>query len=364
MIRTLFTSTLLAAFAVPVSAQQAFEKVSKEVNQKLVKLYGSGGFRGLTSYGTGIIVSPNGHVLTAATQLLDTQDLRVHLFDGRRMRAKVLVVEPELDLALLEMRKETAEGRREDKAATDLNLEYFDITAAAASLKAKPGDWILAFHNAFKNATREEWLTVQHGVIAARAKLFARRGINEAPFKEEVLFLDAISNNPGSAGGAVTSRTGALLGIIGKEYRNVQSDTWTNYAIPVNARVEVKDGDKSRVIDLPDFVAKGIKGEWIVTKRERPREGPGAYHGIIFVPNIVERTPPYIDAVEPGSPGAKAGLRPDDLVVYFDGEPVYSVKSFREMISKLGVGAKVKIEIRRGERLTAIDLELAEFPKR
>ena len=42
--------------------------------------------------------------------------------------------------------------------------------------------------------------------------------------------------------------------------------------------------------------------------------------GIIFVPKVVERTPPYIEAVEAASPAAKAGLKPDDLVIYLDGE--------------------------------------------
>src|SRR5688500_12763617 len=143
------------------TAQEPFEKTAHEVNQKLVKLFGSGGFRGLTSYGSGIIVSPNGHILTVATQLLDTQDLRVHLADGRRLRAKVLVIEPELDLALLEPRKEKLDGSRDDKAPEGLELSYFDVAAAAKSLKAQPGDWVLAFHNAFKNATREEKMTVQ-----------------------------------------------------------------------------------------------------------------------------------------------------------------------------------------------------------
>src|SRR5205814_2070578 len=59
-------------------------KVAEQVNQKMVKLFGSGGFRGLNSYGTGIIISPDGYVLTVASPLLDTADLRVHLADGRR----------------------------------------------------------------------------------------------------------------------------------------------------------------------------------------------------------------------------------------------------------------------------------------
>jgi serine protease Do len=357
-IRTLIVVAVSLASAVPSRAQQPFEAVCDDVNQKMVKLFGSGGFRGIASYGSGIFVSPKGHILTVATQLLDTQDLRVHLPDGRRLRAKIMVIEPELDMALLEI-------KRGEKEEIDIDVPFFDIPAAAKAIKAQPGDWILAFHNAFQNATRDERMTVQRGVISAVARLYARRGITEAPFKEEVIFLDAISNNPGSAGGALTTRNGELIGIIGKEYRNMQSDTWTNFAIPLNTKVDVKDGDKTRSITLVDFVEKGIKGEWIVTRRdERKERGPGAYTGIIFVPNVVDQTPPYIEAIEAGSPAAKAGLRPDDLVVYVDGEPIYSIRTFRDLMTKLQPGITLKIEVRRGEKLTAVDLSLTEFPKR
>ena len=84
----------------PAAAQAPFHEVTRQVNQKLVKVYGSGGFRGLVAYGTGVVVSPDGYVLTAASHLLDTPDLRVHLSDGRRCQAKVVTIEPELDAAL------------------------------------------------------------------------------------------------------------------------------------------------------------------------------------------------------------------------------------------------------------------------
>ena len=85
---------------------------------------------------------------------------------------------------------------------------------------------------------------------------------------------------------------------------------------------------------------------------------------VVFVPRVVDRTPPYIEEVEPNSPAAKAGLKPDDLVIYFDGEPVYSVDVFRDLLKRYAAGDKVQIEIRRGDKLTAINLELAPLPKR
>src|SRR5438874_1325344 len=86
--------------ATTLSAQTPFHAVSRQVNQRLVKVFGSGGFRGLAAYGTGIVVSPDGYVLTVAGHLLDTPELKIHLHDGRRATAKVVVVEPELDAAL------------------------------------------------------------------------------------------------------------------------------------------------------------------------------------------------------------------------------------------------------------------------
>src|SRR5437763_1104803 len=86
-----------SAFA---SAADPFHKVADDVNPKLVKLFGAGGFRGIANYGTGILISPDGHILTSATQMLDSAELVVHLSDGVKMKATVLVVEPLLDAAL------------------------------------------------------------------------------------------------------------------------------------------------------------------------------------------------------------------------------------------------------------------------
>jgi S1-C subfamily serine protease len=321
---------------------------------------------GLTSYGTGMIVSPEGHILTVANQLLDTQDLRVHLADGRRFRAKVLFTEPELDAALLVI-------KQDEKEKVDLNLEYFDIPAAIRAMadpkakdrpKYQPGDWILAFSNCFQIATRDEPMSIQQGVISAYSKLVARRGIFEAPYHGEVFFLDSIVSNPGSAGGAVTTRKGELIGMIGKEFRNVTSDTWINFALPVNCKIEVKDGDKTRIISLQELVVDGIKGTYKPHKPHEADKGPGAYHGIIFVPNVLPKTPPYIDRVFSGSPAAKAKLQPDDLLVYVDGEPIYTIQTFKDLVTKLRPGSKIQLEVRRGEKLTAVEIELTEFPKK
>src|SRR5262245_20757381 len=86
-----YVSPVMAALllGLPARADESFDKVCREVNPKLCKLYGSGGYKGVASYATGIVVSPDGYILTVASQMLDTPDLRVHLYDGRRFHGKV-----------------------------------------------------------------------------------------------------------------------------------------------------------------------------------------------------------------------------------------------------------------------------------
>jgi S1-C subfamily serine protease len=338
-------ATPMAAALVSVASvrgEEPFTVVAEQVNRKVVKIYGSGGFRGLHAYSTGVVISPEGHILTVASHVLDTQDLRVHLHDGRRFQARVIVAEPELDAALLQLEK-----------AED--LPCFDLAAAAKQPLAQPGDWVLAFTNQFNIATRDEPVSVQRGVIESYTKLHGRRGIFEAPYSGEVYVLDAVTNNPGAAGGALTTRRGELLGIVGKELRNTLTETYINYAVPVQS--------------LAKFVEEARQGKYKPVPREKPPAGgPGGYHGVVLLPNVVERTPPYVEDVIPNSPAAKAGLRPDDLIVYVDGEQVTSVKSFQKLMTRYRPGAAVKLEVRRADkqtntdRLVSFELKLEELP--
>ena len=311
--------------------------VSEQVNQKMVKVFGSGGFRGVNSYGSGVLISADGYVLTVNSPLLDTPDLRVHLADGRRLNAKMIVAEPELDAALIKIEKVD-------------DLPYFDISKIAKAPPAQPGDLVLGFSNQFQIATREEAMSVQHGVVAAYAKLHGKRGIFDAPYTGDVYVIDAVTNNPGAGGGALTTRKGELLGIIGKELRNTLSETWINYAVPIHV--------------LSNFVEKARRGEYKPVVREKPIGGSGGFHGIILVPNVVERTPAYVEDTLPGSPGARAGLRPDDLIVYVNGEKVISIKEFRDIVDKARAGTVFKLEVRREDKLIGIELRLEALPQR
>lgn len=373
--RTLFVAAVAAVALVPgAPAADPFADTVKAANKKLVKVFGAGGFQRLNNYGTGILVSKDGHILTVASQLLDTSELVVHTYDGMRLKAQVLASEPELDVALVKIR---LDGKKVDEP-NGLDLDYFDFFEAAKRPPAQAGDWVLALSNTFEIALRDEPLSVQRGVVSAYTKMAGRRGVFEFPYTGDVYVVDAITNNPGAAGGALLNRKGELLGIIGREIKNTQSDTWMNYAIPVTAkadikvRVTVKDKDGKDVEEekietrtMPEFVKLAMEGKYKKIERPKVVAGAGGFHGIIFVPNVLERTPAYIEDVIAGSPAEKAGLRPDDLVSFVDGEPVISIKAFNEFIGKnTRAGTAIQLEVRRGESLQTVKMTLDAQPSK
>jgi serine protease Do len=341
---------------VPCSVRaETFAKVAEEINPKLVKLFGSGGIRGLPSYGTGVIISPDGYVLTVYSHILDTRDLRVHLYDGTRYHARLVCVEPELDVALVKI------GTGSEK----IELEhYFDVVEAAKRPIVPTGTGVLAFSNQFQIATRDEPMSIQRGIVAAYAKLYGRIGIFEAAYRGDVYVIDAITNNPGAGGGVITTRKGELLGLIGKELRNELTNTWINYALPIGARIDVRqDDDKSVTVSILDLVEKKENYKPI-DPNKKAREGGGGFHGIVLVPNVVELTPPFVEEVLPGSPADKAKLKPDDLIVYVDGLPIVDINTFNDILSRYRPGTELKLEIQRGNKLSTITLRLEKPPRK
>jgi serine protease Do len=329
---------LLAASASHAAAQSMRETIDS-VLPKLVKIYGAGGLQNLVAYGTGMLVSPEGHVATVWSHVLDADQDTDVLNDGRKIKAKVLGAEPHLDLALLKIE------------ADDLQLPCFDLAAAGTAV---PGTRHLGFSNKVKVAAGDEPGSVLHGVVAARTKLSARRGRFEIPYDGPVYIVDAITNNSGAAGGALTTRDGTLIGMIGKELRNSESNTWVNYAVPIaelrDAITEMKTGNyKSANYQKP-------KDE------EKPRRYAAVDFGIVMVPDVVFRTPAYIDSVEAGSAAAQAGLRPDDLILFVNDALVQSARMLVDELGRLEAGDTLRLIVRRGANLVSVELPVPRKP--
>ena len=317
--------------ALAQSAGPSLAKVVAQVEPMMVKVYGAGGLQGLEAYQSGMLISPEGHVLTVFSYVLDTDDLRVVLADGRRLDAKLLGADPRLDVAVLKI----------DAAG----LPAFDLAAAVAP---EPGTQILALSNLFGAAAGNEPLSVQRGVISIHTRLDARRGVFETPYRGPVYVLDAVTNNPGAPGGALVTSGGQLVGMLGKELRNALNNTWLNYAMPVS--------------ELRKSVEAIRAGKFVAATDDPQRKKPDrpltlTLLGVVLVPEVGERTPPYVDAVVPGSPAAKAGIAPDDLVILVGDRLIQTSKSLRAELETIDFEDPVRLGVIRGDDLKEFHLQ-------
>ncbi len=321
---------LLAIANVALSAAASLPETIDQTQPKVVKIYGAGGFRGMEPYQTGILISPEGHILTAFSHVLDTEYIVAVLADGRKFDARLLGADPRLEAAVLKI----------DAAG----LPYFDLDQAAA---VDAGTRVLALSNLFGVAVGNEPVSVQKGTIAIVTRLETRRGAFETPYRGPVYVLDVTTNNPGAAGGALVTRRGALVGMLGKELRNAANDAWLNYAVPI--------------AELRPSVDAMRSGKRVATEetdaRRRPRRAIDlAALGIVLVPDAVERTPPFIDRVRPESPAARAGLRPDDLIVLLGDRIVQSRKGLESDLQYVDHEDAVKLTVQRGQELIVVEL--------
>ena len=335
-LKAILLAVWLLAAVVPLArpasaADGTFIQAVASVQPKLVKIYGAGGLRGLEAYQSGFLISPQGHVLTAWSYVLDTDFITVTLDDGRRLAAQLIGADPRREIAVLKLEAD--------------DLPHFRLSDA---VELEVGDRVLAFSNLFGVATGDEDASVLHGCVSAKTRLEARRGAFETPYDGPVYVVDAMTNNPGSAGGALTDRQGNLVGILGKEMRNALNNTWLNYVIPASELVTPVD-------DILAGKTLPRKGDAAVEKPKQPWTLQRA--GLRLVPDVLTKTPPFIDTVTPNSPAARAGLQPDDLILFINNGVVVSYQSVVEALSLIDHIDPLRLTVQRGQRLVEVVLE-------
>jgi serine protease Do len=314
------------------AADESIAAVARDVRPKMVKIYGAGGLRALEAYQSGMLISADGHVLTAWSYVLDTDDVAAVLDDGRRFTATFVGADPITEIAVLKI------------DAGPEPLPHFDL---AQSVAPDVGTRVLAFSNLFGIATGDEPVSVLQGFVSAVARLEARRGGFSANYRGNVYIVDAATNNPGASGGALVDSQGRLVGMLGKELRSELTGTWLNYALPVAA-----------FAPTVEEIRAGRFTPSALTDADRPdRPLSLADLGIVLVPDVVTRTPPYVDRVVPDSPAAKAGLRPDDLVVMLDAQVVTSRRQADALIERREHDATVRMSVLRDDELLEFTLK-------
>ncbi len=359
----------LLAFVVPglLTADSRWacgsDVVIEQAARTVVKIYGAGGFRGLEAYQTGFLVSSEGHVMTAMSTVLDSEEIDCVLDDGRRFAASLVGIDPRREMALLKLEAEglpfapldggsLEEGlaRAEGGEAADGGPEGSRTVGASTGRgqrPAAPGTRVYALSNLFGVAVGDERVSVQQGVIAATVPLAARRGAYEAPYDGDVYLLDFTVNNPGSAGGLLVDVQGQPMGMLGKELRSTTAGIWLNYAVPL-----------AEVAASFDMLLSGRPAETDAMADVLPFDTRRL--GFLLVPDILEKTPPFVEAVLEASPAAAAGLREDDLLVAVGSQSVTSCAAVAEELARIDEGEPVRVSVIRDGRI--VDAVLGPRP--
>lgn len=321
-----------------------FDRAIEATTPRVVKLYGlSAGLE--KGYGSGVLVSAGGRVLTVFSLLIDSRDIRAVAFDGTTYGADVVARDRDLQLALLQLKPvQSSEGS--SAAEFPESFPFFELSHETV---LRPGDWVLSAGNAFKLATGAEPVSIAHGVFSTRTRLDARRRLKDFPYRGDALVIDAITSNPGAPGSALVNLDGALVGMIGREVVSNLTHTHFNWAMPRDVLFEFVR-EAANPDPAGDF--RLTEGREMI---DMPHErfDPGIRLSRLGYRTIL----PFVERVVVGSPADFAGVRSDDLILNMNGRSVPDTATYYDRLRELRPGDSIDLVIQRGKTIVSIHLD-------
>ena len=272
--------------------------------------------------GSGVIVEPNGTILTNHHVVDGAEEIKVELTNHRIFDAKVLGSDPPSDLAVLKI-------SAKDLAALTLG----------DSDRVRVGDIALAIGNPLGIGQ-----TVTAGIISAKGRA---TGLSDGSF-EDFLQTDAPINQ-GNSGGALINTRGELIGINSQILSTSGGNIGIGFAIPSNMARNVMD----------QLVKSGKvrRGQIGVTIQPMTPE-LAAKFGLSEVRGVV------INSVTPNGPATRAGIRPGDVILALNGTPVEDGNTLRNQVASTAPGTEAKLTIFRDRREQEIQVTLSEYQPR
>lgn len=270
--------------------------------------------------GSGVIVSPDGFILTNNHVVESADAIEVALNDGRKFPARLIGRDPETDLAVLRV-----------GGVSDLPAITF---SAAESLQV--GDVVLAIGNPFGVGQ-----TVTMGIVSALGR--TRLGISTF---ENYIQTDA-AINPGNSGGALVDATGNLVGINTAIYSRSGGSLGIGFAIPVSL---------ARTVFEQIVVSGQVIRGWVGVEIQEVTQGLAQSFGMQRAIGAL------ISGVLRGSPAERAGIRPGDILLEVDGQSVRDTREMLEMVSALAPGDEATFRVRRANREIDVAVEIGRRP--
>jgi serine protease Do len=269
--------------------------------------------------GSGVIVTPDGYILTNNHVVDGADEVKVSLQDGHEYTAKVVGRDPKSDIAVIK-----------------IDAKGLPVVPMADSDKVEVGDVVLALGNPFGIGQ-----TVTTGIVSATG-----RGGNLGLDYEDFIQTDA-AINPGNSGGALVDTEGRLIGINTAIYSRSGGNQGIGFAIPTNLARDVmnsliKDGKVTRgylgvlIQDVNPALAKEFK--------------------------LKNTTGALVGDVTPHSPAEKAGLKAGDVILEFDGKKVTDSRHLKLEVGRTHPGETVPVKVLRDGTTKAFQIAVKELP--
>jgi serine protease DegQ len=273
-----------------------------------------------SSLGSGVIVSPEGFILTNHHVVEGADEIEIALADGKKLLAKVVGNDPDTDLAVLRV------------STGSLPAITFGQSEAM-----RVGDVVLAIGNPFGVGQ-----TVTSGIVSALGR--SQLGINTF---ENFIQTDA-AINPGNSGGALIDAQGNLVGINSAIYSRSGGSMGIGFAIPVSTAKMV----------LEQIIKTGsVTRGWIGVEVQ---EITGALAESLKLPDAKGA---IIAGVLRGGPADKAGVKPGDVLLAIEGKPVNDPQSMLNLVAGLAPGESAKLSLRRGQEPIELAVAVGKRPK-
>ncbi|MBY4865380.1 Do family serine endopeptidase [Burkholderia sp. Bp9017] len=269
--------------------------------------------------GSGVIVSPEGYILTNQHVVDGADQIEVALADGRTATAKVIGSDPETDLAVLK-----------------INVTNLPTITLGRSDQARVGDVVLAIGNPFGVGQ-----TVTMGIISALGR--NHLGINTF---ENFIQTDA-PINPGNSGGALVDVNGNLLGINTAIYSRSGGSLGIGFAIPVSTARTV----------LESIITSGsVTRGWIGVEPQDVTPEIAESFG------LSQKSGAIVAGVLQGGPADKAGIKPGDILVSVNGEEITDTTKLLNTVAQIKPGTPTKVHVVRKGKEFDVNVVIGKRP--
>lgn len=278
--------------------------------------------------GSGIIIDPNGYILTNEHVIHGADKITVTLPDGREFKAKLVGKDYRADLAVLKIDAK--------------NLPYAKL---GDSDKVKIGQWAIAIGNPFGFAVKSPKPTVTVGVISALHRTLPATEYRDRIYTDLIQTDAAI--NPGNSGGPLLNLKGEVIGINVAIYTTSGGYQGIGFAIPINQAKYVLD--------------KLIKGEeveygWLGVQIQDLNKELAEYFG------LPDQRGALVAKVLKNSPAQRAGIREGDVIRKFNGKDVEDTKDLMNKVMHTEVGKVVEVEIIRDGNPMKLKVKIGKRP--